>query len=40
LDILRQEVDPLGVRRLEFLGGSARREALRHLLTAELRQPG
>lgn len=40
LNILRHEVDPLGVRRLEFLGGSARREALRNLLIAEAGQQG
>jgi glutaconate CoA-transferase subunit B len=40
LNVLRQEVDPLGVRRLELLSGSARREALRDLLRREARQAG
>jgi acyl CoA:acetate/3-ketoacid CoA transferase beta subunit len=35
LDLLRNEIDPLGVRRLEFLGGRARRDALREILAAE-----
>jgi acyl CoA:acetate/3-ketoacid CoA transferase beta subunit len=35
LRLLREAIDPLGVRRLEFLGGSARREALREILTRE-----
>jgi acyl CoA:acetate/3-ketoacid CoA transferase beta subunit len=33
--LLREEIDPLGVRRLELLGGSARREALRDILERE-----
>lgn len=33
--LLREEIDPLGARRLELLAGSARREALREILTAE-----
>ncbi len=40
LDVLRHEVDPLGVRRLEFLSGSARRRALRDLLNREAGQFG
>ncbi|MDT8307352.1 MAG: hypothetical protein RRC07_15570 [Anaerolineae bacterium] len=37
LRLLREEVDPLGVRRLETLGGAARRERLRAILRAERR---
>ncbi len=33
--LLREEIDPLGVRRLETLGGSARKELLRAILEAE-----
>lgn len=33
--LLRKEIDPLGVRRLELLGGKARKEALREILSAE-----
>jgi len=33
--LLREEIDPLGVRRLETLAGSARREHLRAILAAE-----
>lgn len=33
--LLRETIDPLGVRRLELLGGSARREALRAILEQE-----
>jgi acyl CoA:acetate/3-ketoacid CoA transferase beta subunit len=32
---LREQIDPLGVRRLELLSGPARREALRQILQAE-----
>ncbi|MCJ7512445.1 MAG: hypothetical protein MUO23_05690, partial [Anaerolineales bacterium] len=35
LRLLRSEVDPLGVRRLEFLSGPARRDLLLSILTAE-----
>jgi hypothetical protein len=35
LHLLRNLIDPLGVRRLELLGGSARRDALRDILTRE-----
>lgn len=35
LRLLRDVIDPLGVRRLEFLGGSARRDALREILIRE-----
>jgi acyl CoA:acetate/3-ketoacid CoA transferase beta subunit len=35
LDVLRRLVDPLGIRRLEFLGGPARRDALISILAAE-----
>jgi glutaconate CoA-transferase subunit B len=33
--LLRDEIDPLGVRRLEMLGGSARRDLLRAILEQE-----
>ncbi len=33
--LLREEIDPLGVRRLELLGGAARRELLREILARE-----
>lgn len=33
--LLREEIDPLGVRRLELLGGTARRDALRDILARE-----
>lgn len=33
--LLREEIDPLGVRRLEMLGGSARKDLLRAILAAE-----
>ena len=33
--LLREEIDPLGVRRLELLGGSARRNVLREILERE-----
>ena len=35
LELLRTEVDPLDVRRLEFLSGSRRREALEAILRCE-----
>lgn len=35
LRVLRQEVDPLGVRRLEFLSGPERRRVLREILERE-----
>jgi hypothetical protein len=35
---LREEIDPLGVRRLEFLRGAARRKAIRELLSLEAAQ--
>jgi hypothetical protein len=35
LEILRNEIDPLGVRRLEFLRGPARRELILKVLAAE-----
>lgn len=37
LRLLREEIDPLGVRRLEILNGSPRRELLRTILAAEER---
>lgn len=33
--LLREDIDPLGVRRLEMLGGSARKDLLREILTRE-----
>ncbi|MGI0016795.1 MAG: CoA-transferase subunit beta, partial [Nitrososphaera sp.] len=33
--LLREEIDPLGVRRLELLGGAARKELLREILERE-----
>ncbi len=35
LQLLRTQIDPLGVRRLETLGGAARRDLLRAILAAE-----
>lgn len=35
LRLLREEIDPLGVRKLETLGGSARKELLRKILALE-----
>ncbi len=35
LRLLREEIDPLGVRRLETLGGAARKDLLREILAAE-----
>ncbi len=35
LDVLRREVDPLGLRRLEFLSGPERRKALHDILRRE-----
>ena len=36
LEILRNEIDPLGIRRLELLSGSARRDLLHNILETEL----
>lgn len=36
LSILRNKIDPLGIRRLEFLSGASRRELLREILHAEI----
>lgn len=33
--LLRHQIDPLGVRRLELLGGQSRKDALREILAAE-----
>jgi hypothetical protein len=33
--LLREVIDPLGVRRLETLGGAARKRALREILARE-----
>jgi glutaconate CoA-transferase subunit B len=35
INLLRNEIDPLGVRKLEMLGGSARKDLLREILTQE-----
>lgn len=35
LGLLREQVDPLGLRRLELLGGAERRKALRRIVEAE-----
>ena len=35
LSLLRQKIDPLGIRRLELLGGTARREKLYEILAIE-----
>jgi acyl CoA:acetate/3-ketoacid CoA transferase beta subunit len=35
LHILREEIDPFGIRRLESLSGSSRRKLLKHILTLE-----
>jgi len=37
--LLREEIDPLGVRKLELLGGTARKDALRAILAAESALP-
>jgi glutaconate CoA-transferase subunit A len=37
--LLRKEIDPLGIRRLEFLSGSPRRELLRKIIVAEAALP-
>ncbi len=36
LRLLREEIDPLGIRRLELLSGASRREKLREILKKEL----
>lgn len=38
LRLLREQIDPLGVRRLELLGGARRRQALEEILLAERAQ--
>ena len=35
LNLLRTEIDPLGIRRLELLSGASRRELLREILAQE-----
>lgn len=40
LRLLREEIDPLGVRRLETLAGTARRTHLRDILAGEAADPG
>lgn len=39
LRLLREEIDPLGIRRLETLGGGARKRLLREILTQETQEP-
>jgi glutaconate CoA-transferase subunit A len=34
--LLREVIDPLGIRRLETLGGAARKRALREILEVEM----
>ncbi len=36
--LLRQEIDPLGIRRLEALSGAARRQLLHEIIASEVRQ--
>jgi acyl CoA:acetate/3-ketoacid CoA transferase beta subunit len=36
LDVLRTEIDPLGIRRLELLSGSARKELIHHIIEEEM----
>jgi acyl CoA:acetate/3-ketoacid CoA transferase beta subunit len=38
LHLLREEIDPLGIRRLEFLSGSERRELMHTIIAAESAQ--
>jgi hypothetical protein len=38
LHLLREEIDPLGIRRLETLGGGARKRLLREILDRETRE--
>lgn len=38
LQLLREAIDPLGIRRLELLGGARRRQALREILQLETAQ--
>ena len=37
IKLLREEIDPLGIRRLELLGGAERRQALRDIMESETR---
>jgi len=37
--LLREEIDPLGIRRLETLGGGARKRLLREILAKETQEP-
>lgn len=39
LRLLREEIDPLGIRRLETLGGGARKRLLREILEKEAQEP-
>lgn len=40
LALLRQEIDPLGIRRLELLSGAARRELMHEIIAIETAQEG
>lgn len=40
LELLRQVIDPLGIRRLELLGGSERRLLLHQIIQSESSKPG
>lgn len=35
LKLIREEIDPLGIRRLEILGGAARKQLIREILASE-----
>ena len=37
IELLREQIDPLGIRRLELLGGAERRQALRDIMDLESR---
>jgi acyl CoA:acetate/3-ketoacid CoA transferase beta subunit len=39
LNLLREEIDPLSIRRLETLGGGARKRLLREILEKETQDP-
>jgi glutaconate CoA-transferase subunit A len=38
LRLLREEIDPLGIRRLEYLNGAERRAKLRDIIRQEIAQ--
>ena len=39
LRLLREEIDPLGIRRLETLSGGARKRLMREILQKETHEP-